>query len=155
MINKFWNDSVGKQRNVAPFIEDMRSCGRGQPVVTTCLVLQRVVSQLIWISHGGEVFYCFYFLLFYSYYSINMDLIFGYCFLWLLVNSFKETFKEKRHIDFFSYYFKIFWLFYYFFQHILIILLLFSFLWFNRGYSVNNRLDFALTVIKRHYNAND
>jgi len=47
--------------------------------------------------------------------------------LWLLVNSFKETSKEKRLIDFFDYFiqryydyfiiifFKIFWLFYYYF----------------------------------------
>ena len=49
-----------------------------------------------------------------------------------------------------------FWIFYYyFFQDILIILLLFCFLWFNRGYSVNNRLDFVLTMIKQDYNTND
>ena len=34
------------------------------------------------------------------------------------------------------------------FQDILIILLLFCFFWFNRGYSVNDRLDFVLTMIK-------
>jgi len=42
-----------------------------------------------------------------------------------------------------------------FFQDILIILLLFYLFWFNRGYSVNDRLAFSLTVIKRDYNAND
>ena len=42
-----------------------------------------------------------------------------------------------------------------FFQDILIILLLFWLFWFNRGYSVNDRLYFSLTVIKRDYNAND
>ena len=57
---------------------------------------------------------------------------------------------------FLLFYSKIFWLFYYYyFQDILIILLLFCLFWFNRGYSVNDRLDFALTVIKRVYNAND
>ena len=35
-----------------------------------------------------------------------------------------------------------------FFQYILTILLLFCLFWFNRGYSVNDRLDFVLTVIK-------
>jgi len=34
-------------------------------------------------------------------------------------------------------------------------IMIFPFFWFNRGYSVNDRLDFALTVIKRDYNAND
>ena len=29
------------------------------------------------------------------------------------------------------------------------------FFWFNRDYSVNDRLDFALTMSKRHYNTND
>ena len=37
----------------------------------------------------------------------------------------------------------------------MIILLLFCFFWFNRGYYVDDRLDFALTVIKRLYNTND
>jgi len=37
--------------------------------------------------------------------------------LWLLINSFKETSKEKRPIDFFNlFYSKIFWLFYYYFS---------------------------------------
>ena len=77
--------------------------------------------------------------------------------LWLLINSFKETSKEKRPIDFFNlFYSKIFWLFYYYFSryfdYFIIILLYFL---FNRGYSVNDRLDFVLTVIKRDYNTND
>ena len=42
-------------------------------------------------------------------------------------------------------FFKIFWLFYYYF----------AFFWFNRGYSVNDRLYFILTVIKQDYNTND
>jgi len=42
-----------------------------------------------------------------------------------------------------------------FFQDILIILLLFCFFWFNRGYNMNDQLDFSLTMIKRDYNTND
>jgi len=38
-----------------------------------------------------------------------------------------------------------------YFDYFIIILLF----WFNRGYSVNDRLDFALAVIKQDYNAND
>ena len=76
--------------------------------------------------------------------------------LWLLINSFKETSKEKRPIDFFYYFIqRYFDYFIIIFQDILIILLLFYFFWFNRGYSVNDRLDFVLTVIKRDYNTND
>ena len=41
------------------------------------------------------------------------------------------------------------------FKDILIILLLFCLFWFNCGYSVKDRLDFVLTVIKRDYNTND
>jgi len=41
------------------------------------------------------------------------------------------------------------------FKDILIILLLFCFFWFNQGYSMNDRLNFILTVIKRDYNTND
>jgi len=41
------------------------------------------------------------------------------------------------------------------FKDILIILLLFCLFLFNRGYSVNDRLDFILTMIKRDYNTND
>ena len=48
--------------------------------------------------------------------------------LWLLINSFKETSKEKTSDWFFL---------------------------FNRGYSVNDRLDFILKVIKWDYNTND
>jgi len=48
--------------------------------------------------------------------SLICELILALVSLWLLVNSFKETSKEKRPIDFF---------YYYFFQDILIILLLF------------------------------
>ena len=69
--------------------------------------------------------------------------------LWLLINSFKETSKEKRPIDFFDYFIqRYFDYFIIIFQDILIILLLFYFFWFNRGYSVNDRLDFILKVIK-------
>ena len=71
-----------------------------------------------------------------------------------LTNNQSET-KAKinsqiklRPIDCFNYFIIIF-------QDILIILLLFYFFWFNRGYSVNDQLDFVLTVIKRDYNTND
>jgi len=55
--------------------------------------------------------------------SLICELILALVLLWLLVNSFKETLKEKRPIDFFDYFiqryfdyfiiifFKIFWLF--------------------------------------------
>ena len=69
--------------------------------------------------------------------SLVYELILALVSLWLLVNSFKETFKEKRPIDFFDYF---------------IIIFLFLFNW---GYSMNNRVDFALSVIKWHYNRND
>jgi len=66
--------------------------------------------------------------------------------------------QEKCPIDFFDY-------FIIFFQDILIILLLFFpkyfdyfiiilLFWFNRGYSMNDWLDFVLIVIKRDYNTN-
>jgi len=45
--------------------------------------------------------------------------------LWLLVNSFKETFKEKRSIDFFYFIQRYFDYFIIFFKDILIILLYF------------------------------
>ena len=66
--------------------------------------------------------------------------------LWLLVNSFKETSKEKRPIDFFDYFIKIY------FDYFIAI---FFFFCFKRGYGVNDRLDFILTEIKRYYNSND
>jgi len=50
--------------------------------------------------------------------SLVCELILTLVSLWLLVNSFKETFKEKRPIDFFI-------ILLLFFQDILIILLLF------------------------------
>ncbi len=88
--------------------------------------------------------------------SLICELILALVSLWLLVNSFKETSKEKRPIDFFYYFIqRYFDYFIIIFQDILIILLLFYFFWFNRGYSVNDRLDFVLTVIKRDYNTND
>ena len=88
--------------------------------------------------------------------SLICELILALVSLWLLVNSFKETSKEKRPIDFFDYFIqRYFDYFIIIFQDILIILLLFYFFWFNRGYSVNDRLDFVLTVIKRDYNTND
>jgi len=77
------------------------------------------------------------------------ELILALVSLGLLVNSFKETSKEKRPIDFLIILFKdILIILLLFFQDILIILSLFFFFWFNRGYNVNDRLDFALTVIK-------
>ena len=88
--------------------------------------------------------------------SLICELILALVSLWLLVNWSKETSKEKRPIDFFDYFIQSY--FNYFiiiFQDILIILLLFHFFWFNRDYSVNDRLDFVLRVIKRDYNAND
>ena len=113
------------------------------------------------------------------------ELILALVSLWLLVNSFKKTFKEKRPIDFFDYFIQRYFDYYiiilpvfgfkrgygvkdrsdfilrffdYFiiiFHDFLFILLLFYFFWFNRGYSVNDRLDFVLTVTKRDYNTND
>ena len=81
--------------------------------------------------------------------SLICELILALVALWLLVNSFKETSNEKCPIDFFIlFYSKIFWLFYYYFAF-------FIFFWFNRGYRVNDRLDFILTVIKRNYKTND
>ena len=74
--------------------------------------------------------------------SLICELILALVSLWLLVNSFKETSKEKRPIDFFIILFKDIW----------IILLLFYLFWFN---NVNDRLDFVLTVIKRDYNTNN
>jgi len=80
-------------------------------------------------------------------------LILALVLLWLLVNWSKETSKEKRSIDFFDYFIQRY--FYYFIIIFQDILLLFFFFWFNRGYNVNDRLDFVLTVIKQDYNAND
>ena len=40
--------------------------------------------------------------------SLVCELILALVSLWLLVNSFKETFKEKRLIDFFNYFIIIF-----------------------------------------------
>jgi len=78
------------------------------------------------------------------------ELILALVSLWLLVNWSKKTSKEKRPIDFLDYFIqRYFDYFIIIFQDILIILLLFSFFLFNRGYSVNDRLDFILTVIKR------
>jgi len=65
--------------------------------------------------------------------------------LWLLVNSFNETFKEKCPIYFF----------YYFFQRYFDYFIIFLSFLINRGYDMNDQLDFILTVIKRDYNAND
>jgi len=86
--------------------------------------------------------------------------------LWLLVNSFKETFKEKRldyfiiiflkiFLLFYYYFLKIFWLFYYFFEDILIILLLFCFFYLIDVTTWTIRLNFILIVIKQDYNTND
>jgi len=64
--------------------------------------------------------------------SLICELILALLSLWLLVNSFKKTFKEKRPIDFFNYFIQIYFyyfskIFHYFiiFKDILIILLLF------------------------------
>jgi len=54
--------------------------------------------------------------------SLICKLILALVSLWLLVNSFKETFKEKHPINFFYYFIQSY--FDYFFQDILIILLL-------------------------------
>jgi len=51
--------------------------------------------------------------------SLICELILALVSLWLLVNSFKESFKEKRPIDFFI-------IFLFFFLDILIILLFFK-----------------------------
>jgi len=78
--------------------------------------------------------------------SLIYELILALVSLWLLVNSFKETFKEKRPIDFFYYFIQRY------FDYFIIIL---TFFWINRDYDVNDRLDFILIVIKRDYNSND
>jgi len=58
--------------------------------------------------------------------SLICELILALVSHWLLVNSFKETFKEKRSIDFFYYFIqKYFDYFIIIFYDILIILLLF------------------------------
>ena len=54
-----------------------------------------------------------------------------------------ETSKEKRPIDYFIQRY---------FDYFIITL---PFFLFNRGYRMNDRLDFVLTMIKRDYNAND
>ena len=88
--------------------------------------------------------------------SLICELILALVSLWLLVNWSKETSKEKRPIDFYYYFIqRYFDYFIIIFQDILIILLLFYFFWFNRGYSVNDLLDFVLKVIKWDYNTND
>jgi len=92
--------------------------------------------------------------------SLACELILALVSHWLLVNSFKETFKEKRPIDFFDYFIIFFSRYFdYFiiiiFEDILIILSLFCFFWFNRSYNVNDRLDFILIVIKQDYYTND
>ena len=78
--------------------------------------------------------------------SLICELILALVSLWLLINSFKETSKEKRLIDFFGYFIQRY------FDYFIIIL---PFFYFNRHYCVNDRLDFILTVIKRDYNTND
>jgi len=74
------------------------------------------------------------------------ELILALVSLWLLVNSFKKTFKEKRPIDFFDYFIQRY------FDYYIIILPVFG---FKRGYGVKDRSDFILTEIKRCYNSND
>ena len=60
--------------------------------------------------------------------SLICELILTLVSLWLLVNSFKETSKEKHPIDFFDYFIqRYFDYFIIIFQDILIILLLFCF----------------------------
>ena len=89
--------------------------------------------------------------------SLICELILALVSLWLLVNSFKETSKEKFPIDFFDYFNqRYFDYFIIIFQDILIILLLFClFFLFNHGYGVKDWSDFILTEIKRYYNSND
>ena len=53
---------------------------------------------------------------------------------------------HKCPIDFLYYFIQRY------FDYFIIIL---PFFWFNRGYSVNDRLDFILTMIKQDYNTND
>ena len=48
--------------------------------------------------------------------SLVCELILALVSLWLLLNSFKKTSKEKRPIDFLILYSKIFWLFYHYFS---------------------------------------
>jgi len=75
----------------------------------------------------------------------------------LVINQFIQGNFQRKTSDWFFwlFYLKIFWLFYYYFSRYFdyfIIILLF---WFNRGYNVNDRLDFVLRVIKWDYNTND
>jgi len=78
--------------------------------------------------------------------SLICEMILVLVSLWLLVNWSKETSKEKRPIDFFYYFIRKY------FDYFIIILPFFQ---FKRGYCMNDRLDFILTVIKRYYNSND
>jgi len=71
--------------------------------------------------------------------SLICELILALVSLWLLVNSIKKNFKEKRSIGFFDSFIQRY----------------FDSFGFKRGYGVKDRLDFILTEIKRYYNSND
>ena len=78
--------------------------------------------------------------------SLTLRVDFSLSFTLVISQFIQGNFQRKTSDWFFwLFYSKIFWLFYYYFD----------FFWFNRGCSVNNWLDFALTVIKRDYNAYD
>ena len=69
--------------------------------------------------------------------------------LWLLINSFKETSKEKHPIDFFDYFIQRY--FYYiiiifsrYFDYFIIILPLFD---FQRGYGMTERSELIFTEV--------
>ena len=81
--------------------------------------------------------------------SLIYELILALVSLWLLVNSFKETSKEKRLIDFFDYFIQRYFdyfiiIFSRYFDYFIIIIFL-----FNRGYGMNDELDFVLMVLSK------
>jgi len=70
--------------------------------------------------------------------SLVCELILALVSLWLLVNSFKETFKEKQSIDFFDYF-----------------IIIFAFFDLTEVTAWTIGWIFILTVIKQDYNTND
>ena len=81
--------------------------------------------------------------------SLICELIIALVSLWLLVNLFKETSKEKRLIDF------VFPFDYFIQRYVDYFIIILCFFGLKHVYGVNDRLDFILTEIKRYYNSND